>query len=213
MIRRKRRVLNAGSCSIKDPYLCKKKKIGYIIYDLYIRRVYLCGDAKAEMMKGLKEREKKKQCVQSRRKIVTTILLCLCIAFIWHNSLEEAELSGNRSLIITRTLNDWFSGGGCMIFAETVVRKLAHFLEYALEGTLVTSVIWAYELEIHRYLSQVVLAGVLTALIDETFQLFMEGRAASVGDVWIDLVGFIFGVLAGVSWMLIKRKIRARALD
>lgn len=173
----------------------------------------MCGDAKAKMMKFFKEQKKEKQSVQSRRKIVTTILLCLCIAFIWHNSLEGAELSGNRSLIVTRTLNDWLLDGSYMVLAETVVRKLAHFLEYALEGTLVTSVIWAYELEMRRYVCQVVLAGVLTALIDETFQLFMEGRAASVGDIWIDLFGFIFGVLAGVSWMLIKRKIRARALD
>lgn len=164
-------------------------------------------------MKVLKEQEKEMQSVQSRRKIVTTILLCLCIAFIWHNSLEGAELSGNRSLKLTRTLNDWFLDGSHMILAETVVRKLAHFLEYALEGTLVTSVIWAYELKIHRYVCQVVLAGVLTALIDETFQLFMEGRAASVGDVWIDMFGFISGVLAGVLWMLVRSKIRTRAID
>lgn len=161
---------------------------------------------------SLQNREKEKQSMQ-RRKLVTTILLCLCIVFIWHNSLQGAELSGNRSLKITRTLNDWFLDGSHIVLAETVVRKLAHFWEYALEGTLMTSVIWAYELKIRRYVCHVVLVGVLTALIDETLQLFMEGRAASVGDVWIDLFGFIFGVLIGVLWMWVRRKICVRAID
>lgn len=213
MIRRKRRVLNAGSYSIKDPYLCKKKKIGYIIYDLYIRRVYLCGDAKAEMMKGLKEREKKKQSVQSRRKIVTTILLCLCIAFIFHNSLEGAEVSGDRSYQLTQAMNGWFFGRIHMLLMEQIIRKLAHFLEYALEGALVVSVIWAYELKACRYVCHVTLFGIMTALIDETLQLFSDGRAALVGDVWIDFGGFLSGVFAGVLWMWVKRKIRARAID
>lgn len=141
------------------------------------------------------------------RQIVTVILLCLCIAFIWHNSLEEAEVSGDRSFRITQTMNNWFFSGLPMLLAEQIIRKTAHFLEYTLEGMLVVSVIWAYELKVCRYVSHAALFGILTALIDETLQLFADGRAALVGDVWIDFFGFLSGFLFGILWMWVKRKI------
>ncbi len=167
----------------------------------------MCGDVKTKMMKVLKEREKEKQSVQGRRKIVTTVLLCLCIVFIFHNSLEGADVSGDRSFQLTQTMNSWFFGRIHMLLMEQFIRKLAHFLEYALEGVLVVSVIWAYELKVCRYVCHAALFGVLTALIDETLQLFSDGRAALVRDVWIDFGGFLFGVLAGILWMWVRRKI------
>lgn len=171
----------------------------------------MCGDAKAKMMKVIKERETEKQSVQVRRKIVTMVLLCLCIAFIFHNSLEGAEVSGDRSFQLTQTMNGWFFGGNNMLLVEQFIRKLAHFLEYALEGVLVVSVMWAYELRVSRYVCHVTLFGILTALIDETLQLFSDGRAALVVDVWIDFGGFLSGILAGVLWMWVKRKIRSNS--
>lgn len=140
------------------------------------------------------------------RRIVTVILLCLCIAFIWHNSLEEAEVSGDRSFRITQTMNNWFFSELPMLLAEQIIRKIAHFLEYTLEGILVVSVIWAYELKVCRYVCQAALFGILTALIDETLQLFADGRAALVGDVWIDFFGFLSGLLLGVLCVWLKRK-------
>ncbi len=143
------------------------------------------------------------------RRTITILLLCLCIAFIWHNSLEEAGLSGSRSIRITQAVNNWFSVGDSLIITEAVIRKLAHFFEYALEGVLVTAVAWAYELSLRRYACHVALLGVLTALIDETLQLFTEGRAASVGDVWIDFFGFLSGIFLGALWVWL-RKTRVR---
>lgn len=154
----------------------------------------------------LTNQEKDKKSARVRR-IAAVMLLCLCIAFIWHNSLEEAEVSGSRSFRITQTMNDWFFSGLPMFLAEQIMRKLAHFLEYTLEGILVVSVIWAYELKVCRYACQAALFGILTALIDETLQLFTDGRAALVGDVWIDFLGFLSGFLFGVLWLWVKRKV------
>ncbi|MCM1128040.1 MAG: VanZ family protein [Lachnospiraceae bacterium] len=150
-----------------------------------------------------KKEDKRKSSVWNRRTIAP-LLLCLCTLFIWHNSLQAAGLSGSRSLRLTQAVNDWFSTGGAI--AETMIRKLAHFVEYVVEGVLVTAVTWAYELPLRRYIWHGALFGVLTALLDETFQLFMEGRAASVGDVWIDFCGFLSGVSLGVLFMWIRIK-------
>lgn len=135
-----------------------------------------------------------------RRKTITTALLVICIAFIFHNSLEGAEVSGGRSFQLTQAMNGFL--------AEQIIRKLAHFLEYALEGVLVVFVIWAYELKMRRYACHAALFGIMTALIDETLQLFSDGRAALVGDVWIDFGGFLFGFLFGVLWLQLRRRIR-----
>ena len=39
------------------------------------------------------------------------------------------------------------------------------------------------------------LAGVLPALCDETLQLTSAGRAAQVGDVWLDWAGYLCGLV------------------
>lgn len=140
-----------------------------------------------------------------RRRIITTTLLLLCIVFIFHNSLEGAEVSGDRSFQLTQAMNGWFFDRFHMFLMERFIRKLAHFLEYAVEGALVVSVIWAYERKVCQYMSHAALFGVMTALIDETLQLFSDGRAALVGDVWIDFGGYLSGFVVGGIWLWLRR--------
>lgn len=147
------------------------------------------------------------------RKIITTSLLILCVSIIFHNSLEGAEVSGDRSYQLTQVMNGWFFDKFHMILMENFIRKLAHFLEYALEGILAVSVIWAYGRKEYQYVPHAALFGVMTALIDETLQLFSDGRAAMVSDIWIDFAGFLSGFAVGVLWMWAGRKIRSRAMD
>lgn len=148
-----------------------------------------------------------------RRRVVTTLLLLLCIVFIFHNSLEGAEVSGDRSFQLTQTMNGWLFDRFHLFLMERFIRKMAHFLEYALEGGLAVSVIWAYERKVCQYASQAALLGVLTALIDETLQLFSDGRAALVGDIWIDFGGFLSGFLFGVLCLWIGRKFSGRFME
>ncbi len=47
------------------------------------------------------------------------------------------------------------------------------------------------------------LGGVLTALTDETIQIFSAGRSSQVTDVWLDFAGVLAGILVGlVCWRL-----------
>lgn len=67
-----------------------------------------------------------------------------------------------------------------------VVRKLAHFCEYLLEGFLLMLCLRVYTRHFFKHVSWPVLGGLLTALTDETIQLFVPGRSGQVTDIWID---------------------------
>ena len=46
-----------------------------------------------------------------------------------------------------------------------------------------------------RHMSWPILGGLLTALTDETIQLFSPGRSSQVLDVWLDFMGVLAGLL------------------
>jgi VanZ family protein len=72
---------------------------------------------------------------------------------------------------------------------DTVLRKLAHFTEYAVLGALVLRAV--------RREPPAVALGVAYAASDELHQHFVPGRHAALRDVAIDAAGVLAGVLAG----------------
>ena len=94
--------------------------------------------------------------------------------------------------------------GSCGIWAFPVpltmhiVRKLAHFCEYLLEGFLLMLCLRVYTRHFFKHVSWPVLGGLLTALTDETIQLFVPGRSGQVTDIWIDFSGVMTGLLVGL---------------
>ncbi len=74
-----------------------------------------------------------------------------------------------------------------------LVRKLAHFTEYMVLGVLMCSLL-ARPNARPRFLWPEILC-LAVASIDETIQLFSEGRGAAVRDVMIDLCGATLGVI------------------
>ncbi len=71
---------------------------------------------------------------------------------------------------------------------EAILRKLAHFAEFAILGLLLSQCL-------RCDLLQPLFAGLLCAMCDESIQIFVEGRAAMVQDVWIDFAGITVAVL------------------
>lgn len=49
-------------------------------------------------------------------------------------------------------------------------------------------------------------AGLSAALIDETIQLFIEGRAGMIADVWIDFAGVVTGALLLLAFYAVYRR-------
>ena len=79
-----------------------------------------------------------------------------------------------------------------------IVRKLAHFCEYMLEGFLLMLCLRVYTRHLLRHVSWPILGGLLTALTDETVQLFVPGRSGQVTDIWIDFSGVMTGLMVGL---------------
>ena len=91
---------------------------------------------------------------------------------------------------------------------QTVVRKGAHFMEYALLGFLVRLLGESYAWRGRGWIAWG--GGTLYAVTDELHQLFSDGRSAQAADVLLDSAGVLSGVLAAMlALVLARRLIRA----
>lgn len=138
-------------------------------------------------------------------RVIFTVAVGWCILFIFHNSMENAAVSSARSQEVMRLLNAALGRLQLGSLTEHVVRKLAHFCEYCLEGFLLTLCLRVYTARFVRHVSWPLLGGLLTALSDETIQMFVQGRLSSVRDVWIDFAGVGAGLCVALVLLLILR--------
>ena len=126
-----------------------------------------------------------------RLKPLIVTFAVLSLLFIWTNSFLSAGASSRASGYFTRILTPFLE----LIFGrgnvtEHLVRKLAHFTEYAFYGLWLALWIKADE----RNALYSLFTGFVTAFLDETIQMF-TGRGPSIKDVWID----VFGITAGIG--------------
>jgi len=125
-----------------------------------------------------------------RKKFLFLALTAANLALIWGNSLMTGESSGNFSGAVVAFLSrflPFFSGE----MGHTLLRKLAHFCEFACLGLLMGTTLRFYGKPVFRATG----LGLAAACVDETIQLFVPGRASSLIDVWIDTAGFATGLL------------------
>lgn len=131
-------------------------------------------------------------------RVLSTALTVLLVIFIFSNSLANGDQSSSLSGGVTAFINGVLSSLGLPQLTEHLVRKLAHFGEFALLGLSATWCLRSYMAHYLRHLSLPLLFGLLTAGIDETLQLFSPGRCGSVVDMWIDFGGVCTGLLVAV---------------
>lgn len=142
-------------------------------------------------------------------RVIFTIALIACIAFIFRNSLESGALSSARSQAVMQKINEILSVVNLGPLSEHTVRKLAHFAEFTLEGFLLMLCLRVYTNRFVRHISWPLLGGMTTALLDETIQRFIPNRTSQVTDVWIDMAGVVFGALISLILLLIVRGLMA----
>lgn len=133
--------------------------------------------------------------VKTKNRIwICSLLLTLNIAFIWGNSLLPGEISGAISNGLKSILESLVgvqeggSGGGGLL------RKLAHFTEFACLGVLLR---WLFGMLLQKkwqYYTWPAIAGVAVASLDETIQMFIPGRGPHIKDVGIDTLGLALGI-------------------
>lgn len=157
----------------------------------------------------------------NRKKVYTVIALFLLITLyiiIFFLSSEDADSSSNISMKVTKALLQIYykisggSGGepviGTAAFSvESIVRKLAHFTEYACVGFLSYSIVVTWYGTIWKGRLFVVIQLLLSAGADEFHQYFVPGRHASVKDVLIDTAGGIVGMIVVLAGSFLRKKI------
>ena len=142
-------------------------------------------------------------------RVVFTLALAGCIWFIFSNSMAVAQVSSASSGRVLTLLQGALRRLGHPALAQRLtmhfVRKLAHFCEYLLEGFLLMLCMRVYSRHPLGHITVPMLGGVLTALTDETIQLYSPGRSSQVTDVWLDSVGVLAGILAALVLMALCR--------
>ena len=135
-------------------------------------------------------------------RVIFTLALIGCIVCIFSNSLQIADVSEGASGrvlgILQGILRHLGFPGAADRLTMHIVRKLAHFCEYLLEGFLLMLCLRVYTRHFFKHVSWPMLGGLLTALTDETIQLFVPGRSGQVTDIWIDFSGVMTGLLVGL---------------
>lgn len=144
-------------------------------------------------------------------RVIFTAALVACILFIFHNSMETGTESSARSQAVMAAVNAALAKLHLGPLSEHLIRKLAHFSEFALEGFLLMLCIRVYTKHFVRHMSWPLLGGMSTALMDETIQLHSANRTSSVVDVWIDMSGVVAGLFAALVILLLVRGLTAYA--
>ena len=152
------------------------------------------------------------------KNILLLVIIIICIAFIFYNSLKTAEQSIKDSsrvaVVIERVVDIAYKGNPpenvtyfFKITFGNVLRDSAHFFEFFILGILVMLYSDKFRISVFRRFSFAFLFCILIALLDETIQLFSIGRAFELSDLVLDGLGSIAGIiLIFLLWKIIKSK-------
>ena len=147
------------------------------------------------------------------RVIVHVLLVIAVMAFIFSHSMANRAQSTSESMgvfeFLMKLLGTVGLGDG---LTEHIVRKMAHFSEFAALGFFAAIVMRDIRIVRLPYVLNVFLFGILCAMTDETIQLFND-RSARVTDVWIDFCGsavWCFYCFAGCGERTNGKRIKKR---
>lgn len=125
-----------------------------------------------------------------------TVML-IYVSFIYMNSLTPAAVSSQESgFLLTKLMAAMEAlGWDALWLTEHILRKSAHFVEYAVLGCVMAQAFRAGRTPAAgkcRHWGALVFA---IPFIDETIQLFVPGRSGQISDVWLDMLGTAGGIL------------------
>lgn len=148
---------------------------------------------------------------------IKIVLAVLLLAFIWGNSLLPADVSSRQSELVRQILEPvveplqrFLSARGFEISQSALVRKAAHFGEFAMLGAMMLALFVRPGWKIRSILP----AGIclMAAAVDESIQMFSEGRGPSLRDVALDFAGACAGLLLAAALVCLIRRLRLRKI-
>ena len=133
------------------------------------------------------------------------ILVGLMVIFIFSNSAASASTSNGMSLTVSEWGRPVLNTVGLhpeTDFLNFVIRKLAHFSEYALLGVLIGL---AYRLQPWSWMKGKValLPFFIIPVLDENLQRFSSGRSCELRDMLIDSAGMAVGMMLVIAVLMI----------
>lgn len=151
--------------------------------------------------------------------IVLIIMIVLIYMVMFSFSAQNGEQSGGLSFLFSKKIieiADFFSVEEWSLeevdtkaeAIEFVVRKTAHFSEYAALGFCWFALLWiSLETKKKRILITVGIL-LLSGVVDEVHQIFVPGRYPSIWDVLLDTAGGLFGMylFSVVNRISLRRK-------
>ncbi len=137
--------------------------------------------------------------IKRKNKWAILIPILIVIGFIWSNSMDSSSASYEKSNFFLKHASEILSDilspdNKFLIFFKGHVRKIAHFLEYALLGNVISISMFAVNKKKARHFYYAFSFAVITAVIDEYIQIYTL-RGSSVRDIVIDFSGFTVGFI------------------
>ena len=128
------------------------------------------------------------------------LLVALMVIFIFSNSAASAGTSNGMSLTVSEWVRPVLNTVGLhpeTDFLNFVIRKLAHFSEYALLGCLIAI---AYRLQPWSWMKSkaALLPFFIIPVQDENLQRFSAGRSCELRDMLIDSAGMAAGLFLAI---------------
>lgn len=150
-----------------------------------------------------------------RRSLYLFLVVIVMVAIFFFSSMqgnESSAMSGRVAEWLTRVIYPDFSAmsaeqkKGALQLMGYVVRKCAHFTEYALLGASLVLLLSTFSFKYRSWIALLLTA--LYAVSDEWHQGFVEGRAPMARDVLIDTAGAAFGIIVVMLLIAARRKER-----
>lgn len=130
------------------------------------------------------------------------LLAVIMVAVIWGNSMMPGDESLRMSGMITTILT--IIGDALSITfnwdVEHLVRKLAHFLEFAFLGWLLCRTYDEFHIGHRTSTGYIFFICLFVAVVDEYIQAFSPGRSSMVKDVLLDFSGAFCAWLSQRVW-------------
>ena len=129
---------------------------------------------------------------------------------IFSFSLKDAEESSQQSDWVAEKLSEIVEAVEETVDVKINIRKVAHFCEYALLGAETSFLCLLTENNKKKKWLSFLMFGIVTASLDEAIQNFAPGRDSAVKDVFIDMSGYISGLLFTLCIYLAVLKIKEK---
>jgi VanZ family protein len=127
--------------------------------------------------------------------VLATVVLLVWIAVIWGHSMMPGDMSSDESGFVAQIFKPILIllGFDDPSRRTYIVRKVAHFTEYAILAMLSRHFVRARKMGMPQSLIVLAVLLFVTPAIDEFIQSFVPGRSCTLKDVCIDVSGGITG--------------------